>query len=1045
MCFIHRQFSQTSTNTLQSTLSTLKTRHAATLSTLTSTSYSLASNLRSAEDTIERLRTSLDELGRDIMKEAYGRRREVALRVKSLGREEKMLEGLRRWLRKGEEAASDSENEAENGQSRVRAALQGMTQDARILLESLDDGLVTDSASLSGSLARVVLAQELVDGLVEELKMETLRRMDLEKAILQEGQATGPPIVSLNDSDINQRPLVSDDRESSPNASTSLPHVEVSPIHPPKSQLDEEQQSTADSAPIDPITPGTPNITKDDPIPPDSTDDTVNAATEHSPLPFYPDTLTTNQASNTVFFESSTAAESPQIDIQLTLSSSIPAHDTVIDADAAQPPHICAEIPNSVIEEAGIDKQPESVVVPTEAAFQDIDLLVEPSSVPTVVELGSRVEFVIDDSVSSASPHPPSNLQSVVDLSVLSNPVTSLPTVSSTDRTEVASQDIDLLVEPSSVPTVVELGPRVELAIDDSVSSASPHPPSNLQSVVDLSVPSNPETSLPTVPSTGRTEVAFQNIDLLVEPSSVPTVVELGPRAELAINDSVSSASPHPPSNLHSVVDLSVPSNPVASLPTVPSTGQPSVLAEKEEPKISSPHPLLADLSKISHRYDEFQRAFRDCHLALEGLKASLGLSSSTSSLTRQFNRPTGGKPPKLTLTRTSVIPADVLRAAVSRLDDYTEDVRVEVEIRISDEEVLAKGYEVLLCVPGALHSSFAPESSLLSPSLQANQPQHQLYPDKSQPPREDQDFNLEDSSSIPPTQSELEIQIQDFITGTDPNVIKAREGFSKKLEDVQHDIAVLKRTIHNPDPEMTIANGPEISSQTPTTPETEGRGWASWIRSPSGPPFSASAVTPSAKHFGGSTFGSIMTSPYRSNHSPSLSSSSNSATFVNENGSSWMQGASGGRLGGGRDDILGRLGLRVPMPIFDSTMHQPVPSSSSSSSSSNWGWNGLSPTMPTPMKQRSVSSTMYMLGLGAPPMMSTARWRGTSNPNTGPQKSSDPAVAVNVGVKSDNEMMLSRGAIGLVDVRRGDKLTSVEDETTDAETEEDEQDIEVE
>ena len=1113
MCFIHRQFSQTSTNTLQSTLSTLKTRHAATLSTLTSTSYSLASNLRSAEDTIERLRTSLDELGRDIMKEAYGRRREVALRVKSLGREEKMLEGLRRWLRKGEEAASDSENEAENGQSRVRAALQGMTQDARILLESLDDGLVTDSASLSGSLARVVLAQELVDGLVEELKMETLRRMDLEKAILQEGQATGPPIVSLNNSDINQRPLVSDDQESSPNAFTSLPHVEVSPIHPPKSQLDEEQQSTADSAPIDHITLGTPNITKDDPIPPDSTDDTVNAATEHSPLPFYPDTLTTNQASNTVSFESSTAAESPPIDVQLTLSSSIPAHDTVIDADAAQPPHICAEIPNSVIEEAGIDKQPESVVVPTEAAFQDIDLLVEPSSVPTVVELGSRVEFVIDDSVSSASPHPPSNLQSVVDLSVLSNPVTSLPTVSSTDRTEVASQDIDLLVgpssvptvvelgprvelaiddsvssasphppsnlqsvvdlsvpsnpetslpsvpstgrtevafqdidllvEPSSVPTVVELGPRIELAIDDSVSSASPHPPSNLQSVVDLSVPSNPETSLPTVPSTGRTEVAFQNIDLLVEPSSVPTVVELGPRAELAINDSVSSASPHPPSNLHSVVDLSVPSNPVASLPTVPSTGQPSVLAEKEEPKISSPHPLLADLSKISHRYDEFQRAFRDCHLALEGLKASLGLSSSTSSLTRQFNRPTGGKPPKLTLTRTSVIPADVLRAAVSRLDDYTEDVRVEVEIRISDEEVLAKGYEVLLCVPGALHSSFAPESSLLSPSLQANQPQHQLYPDKSQPPREDQDFNLEDSSSIPPTQSELEIQIQDFITGTDPNVIKAREGFSKKLEDVQHDIAVLKRTIHNPDPEMTIANGPEISSQTPTTPETEGRGWASWIRSPSGPPFSASAVTPSAKHFGGSTFGSIMTSPYRSNHSPSLSSSSNSATFVNENGSSWMQGASGGRLGGGRDDILGRLGLRVPMPIFDSTMHQPVPPSSSSSS--NWGWNGLSPTMPTPMKQRSVSSTMYMLGLGAPPMMSTARWRGTSNPNTGPQKSSDPAVAVNVGVKSDNEMMLSRGAIGLVDVRRGDKLTSVEDETTDAETEEDEQDIEVE
>jgi hypothetical protein len=57
----------------------------------------------------------------------------------------------------------------------------------------------------------------------------------------------------------------------------------------------------------------------------------------------------------------------------------------------------------------------------------------------------------------------------------------------------------------------------------------------------------------------------------------------------------------------------------------------------------------------------------------------------------------------ELTLTP---IPIDILRAAVSRLDNYTEDVRVEVEIGISDEEVLAKGYEVLLCFPGALSSA---------------------------------------------------------------------------------------------------------------------------------------------------------------------------------------------------------------------------------------------------------------------------------------------------------------------------------------------------
>ena len=895
---LHRQFSQTSTNTLQSTLSTLQTRHAATLSTLTSTSYSLASNLHSAENTIERLRTSLDELGRDIMKETCGRRREVALRVKLLGREEKMLEGLRRWLRKGEEAASDSENDAENSQSQVRAALLGMTQDARILLESLDDGLVTDSASLSGSLARVVLAQGLVDGLVEELRIETARRMDLENAILHEGQVTSPPIVLLNDSDINQQPLVLDEQESSPNdplSSTFLPHPEVITIHPPESQLDEAQQSIADSAPIDPITLDTPNLTTtDDPIPLDPANDTVNAATEHSPLPFHlhqSDNLTTNQASNAVFFESSAPAESPPVDTQLTLSSSIPVRDTVIDADVAQPPHINAEILNSVIEEAGIDKQSNSVVV----------------------------------------------------------------------GTDVASQDTDLLVGPSE-----------------------------------------------------------------------HTVVKFGPRVELNLNDSISSTSPHSPSNLYSVVDPVVPSNPVISLPTVPSTGQPPVLAEKEELKPSIPHPLLAELSKISHRYDDFQRSFRDCHLALEGLKASLGVSS-TISLNRQFNRPTGQKPPELTLT--PIIPTDVLHAAVSRLDDYTEDVRVEVEIRISDEEVLAKGYEVLLCVPGALYSSSAPESSLLSP----NQHQHQIHHDQSQPPfssqsytdhDEDRDFNSKDSSSIPPTQSELETQVQAFINGTDPSVIKACESFSKKLEDVQHDIAVLKRVIHNPDPEMMMADGLELPSQTPTTPETGGRGWASWIRTPSGPPLSASAAT--AGLGSSSTFGSIMTSPHRLNHSPSLNQRSNSATLVNGNGSSWMQGAGGGKRGGGRDDILGRLGLKVPMPIFDSAMHQPV--LPTSSSSSGWGWNGLSPTMPTRMKQRSVSSTMYMLGLGAPPMMTAAHSRGTSSSSTGPQKGNDSAV---VGVESDNEMMPSRG--------RGDEFTSVGDETTDAETEEDEQDDEVE
>jgi hypothetical protein len=48
-------------------------------------------------------------------------------------------------------------------------------------------------------------------------------------------------------------------------------------------------------------------------------------------------------------------------------------------------------------------------------------------------------------------------------------------------------------------------------------------------------------------------------------------------------------------------------------------------------PVVSTPHPLLAELSYVSKHYDELQHAFRDCHLALETLKLLLSTSSGTS------------------------------------------------------------------------------------------------------------------------------------------------------------------------------------------------------------------------------------------------------------------------------------------------------------------------------------------------------------------------------------------------------------------------------
>ena len=41
--------------------------------------------------------------------------------------------------------------------------------------------------------------------------------------------------------------------------------------------------------------------------------------------------------------------------------------------------------------------------------------------------------------------------------------------------------------------------------------------------------------------------------------------------------------------------------------------------------------------------------------------------------------------------------------------------------------------------------------------------------------------------------------------TGEKPPELKVAKGSPKKLDDVLHDIIVLKRAVHNPDPKMTL------------------------------------------------------------------------------------------------------------------------------------------------------------------------------------------------------------------------------------------------
>ncbi|KAJ7216759.1 hypothetical protein C8J57DRAFT_1483047 [Mycena rebaudengoi] len=105
-------------------------------------------------------------------------------------------------------------------------------------------------------------------------------------------------------------------------------------------------------------------------------------------------------------------------------------------------------------------------------------------------------------------------------------------------------------------------------------------------------------------------------------------------------------------------------------------------------------HQLLSDLETASKHYDTLQRAFRDCHFALRELHAALGPSSPT------FTAPL---PANLHTVLTAKQHA-VLRNAVERLHNCTEDERVELEMRVADEQVPARGIAttILQLQPGS-------------------------------------------------------------------------------------------------------------------------------------------------------------------------------------------------------------------------------------------------------------------------------------------------------------------------------------------------------
>lgn len=268
---------------------------------------------------------------------------------------------------------------------------------------------------------------------------------------------------------------------------------------------------------------------------------------------------------------------------------------------------------------------------------------------------------------------------------------------------------------------------------------------------------------------------------------------------------------------------------------------------ETSTPPPSAPHPLISDLNQVRHRYDDLQRSFRDCHLTLKDLKNSI---SSISPVTD---------------------PLAILQTAIQRLDDFNEDARVELEIRITDEELSTRGYQTLLNVPGAISN---------------------------------------DTDQV-----EVENRIKAFVDGTEDGIAKTTGQLRRKLDDLQHDIALIKKALHDL---------PDIELQQSSTSQTTG--WSSWTNI-LGPPRAASPVPP--------TFGTIMTSPRLRQ--------SSSFTQPHDSRSSSVESSPA------RSDPFVTLGLRIPMPS-----HPP-----------NYLGVGHSPLSSRPPRPRTISA-MYTLGLGS-------------------------------------------------------------------------------
>ena len=207
-------FTQKTHATVHMHLDNLRSRSAATQASLRNEIAMLRNQLSAETSRAEKLRSALDEMSEGTSREAAGRRREVGLRLKMLATEEKRERKVEAWLDKVNRARQGAEGAV------VEPDILDMLLDAGIeavekekmelkepkawkrMLKKKPVEVTPARDEREESLARVLLAEELVNTLVADLQQEMERRMELERQRVEwlaKEAVSGTPIPAASE------------------------------------------------------------------------------------------------------------------------------------------------------------------------------------------------------------------------------------------------------------------------------------------------------------------------------------------------------------------------------------------------------------------------------------------------------------------------------------------------------------------------------------------------------------------------------------------------------------------------------------------------------------------------------------------------------------------------------------------------------------------------------------------------------------------------------------------------------------------------------